>query len=263
MRITLTIHFDSRGLRVQEYYEEESIVELYQSVLERLIIATADEDDEDLSLLPPAGLAVHEERLRVWPPWPWPPWDPEDPDKPGKDEPINRTKEAPKLARQIIELEKKIANASLDLDVLFQDPLATYNPVSIFNLTDALPELAWNTYFAAFTPRNYPERAILTSTTYPASLSSILQETDRDTLEVYANPQDEDAQPLESPGPEAAERERAPFPEPTRERGEKGEKTVWLGFHPPREDGIPNGMRPRKAKSKKAMYRAFGGADGI
>lgn len=105
-------------MRIQEYYEEESIVELYQSVLERLIVATADEDDDDVSLLPPAGLAVHEERLRVWPPWPWPPWDPEDPNEPGDGgdhKPINRTKEAPELAQKIIEFEKKLANASLDL----------------------------------------------------------------------------------------------------------------------------------------------------
>lgn len=127
---------------------------------------------------------MHEERLRVWPPWPWPPWDPEDPDKPGKDKPTNRTKEAPKLAKQIIVLEKKIADASLDL-VLYQDPIATYNPVPISNLTDNLPEIAWSNYFATFTPRNYPERAIITSTTYPTSLSSILQETDRETLEAY------------------------------------------------------------------------------
>lgn len=88
-------------------------------MLERLLIATADEDDEDdFSLLKSAGLTVHEERLSVWPPWPWPPWDPEDPDEPGDGgdhKPINRTKEAPKLAKQIVEFEKKIANASLDL----------------------------------------------------------------------------------------------------------------------------------------------------
>ena len=92
-------------------------MELYQSVLERLIVATADED-EDLYLFAPTGLAVHEERLRVWPPWPWPPWDPQDPDEPGDGgdhKPINRTKEAPKLAKQIVEFEKKVANASLDL----------------------------------------------------------------------------------------------------------------------------------------------------
>lgn len=94
---------------------------MYRSILERLIIATADEDSEDdatkHSLERAPGLMIHEERLRVWPPWPWPPWDPKDPDDPDKpdDKPINRTKEAPRLAKEIIELEKKIANASLDL----------------------------------------------------------------------------------------------------------------------------------------------------
>lgn len=96
-------------------------MELYTSVLERLIIALADEDDNLAgSALPNAaeGLVVHEERLRVWPPWPWPPWDPEDPDHPGDGDdkkPINRTKEAPRLAKEIVEFEKKLANASLDL----------------------------------------------------------------------------------------------------------------------------------------------------
>jgi endothelin-converting enzyme len=94
---------------------------LYKSVLERLIIAVADEDDEDLTESPgqkAPGLTVHEERLRVWPPWPWPPWDPQDPDhpdQPGDGKPLNRTKEAPKLAKAIVEFEKKLANASLDL----------------------------------------------------------------------------------------------------------------------------------------------------
>lgn len=70
-------------------------------------------------------------------------------------------------------------------DVLYQDPIATYNPVPISNLTDAIPEINFNVYFSTFTPRAYPTRAILTSTTYPASLSTILQETSRDTLEAY------------------------------------------------------------------------------
>lgn len=69
--------------------------------------------------------------------------------------------------------------------MLFQDPIATYNPVPVSNLTDAIPEINFNVYFASFTPRNYPNRVILTSTTYPASLSSILKETDHEVLEVY------------------------------------------------------------------------------
>lgn len=73
----------------------------------------------------------------------------------------------------------------LSRDILFQDPIATYNPAPISNLTDALPEIAFNTYFSTFTPRNFPTRVILTSTTYAASLSEILAETSHETVEVY------------------------------------------------------------------------------
>jgi endothelin-converting enzyme len=163
------------------------------------------------------GLTVHEERLRVWPPWPWPPWDPEDPsdpDHPGKEphkphephdphKPVNRTKEAHKLAVKIVEFEKKLAKASLDLCVAFvlfltsftqhtifsevisQDPIATYNPVPISNLTNSLPQFSFHEYFSAFTPRSYPTRVILMSTSYPAALSSILDETHREVLKAY------------------------------------------------------------------------------
>ncbi|KAI0818519.1 metalloprotease [Irpex lacteus] len=191
--MTLWFSQPSLGLPAKEYYEEESIVEVYTSVLERLLIAIADEDEKlQLNELESDGNAftVHEDRLRVWPPWPWPPWDPEDPDDPDHpgrkpQKPINRTKEAHQLAIDIIEFEKKIANVSLDPEVISQDPVGTYNPVPISNLTDALPEISFHEYFSSFTPRNFPARVILLSTTYPASLSSILAETRREVLEAY------------------------------------------------------------------------------
>ncbi|KAI0093561.1 Metalloprotease [Irpex rosettiformis] len=190
--MTLWFSQPSLGLPAKEYYEEESVVEVYTSTLERLLIAIADEDEKLQSReFEPFEhtLTVHEDRLRVWPPWPWPPWDPEDPndpDHPGSPhKPINRTKEAHKLAVNIIEFEKKIANVSLDPEVISQDPIGTYNPVPISNLTDSLPEISFHEYFASFTPRNYPARVILLSTTYPAALSSILSETRREVLEAY------------------------------------------------------------------------------
>ena len=75
-----------------------------------------------------------------------------------------------------------------------------------------------------------------------------------DTLEV--NPAD--VTPLEEDG-DGGEVPESPAPEPV-DRRERGN---WLGFQPPPEDGIPSGMRRRKAKSKKAMFRTFGGADGF
>lgn len=70
-------------------------------------------------------------------------------------------------------------------DILYQDPIATYNPAPISNLTDALPEIEFHEYFASFTPRNFPSRVILTSTTYPASLSAILKDTKKSVLQAY------------------------------------------------------------------------------
>lgn len=160
------------------------------------------------------GLAVHEARLSVWPPWPWPPWggdedgDGDDDGGGGGDDddhkhkPVNRTKEAHKLAQSILSFEKKIANISLDLyvfsrfspfvyltipirDIIYQDPVATYNPVPIERLTSALPEINFNAYFSTFAPRNYPERVILDSLTFPGALSEVIAETPSSVLQAY------------------------------------------------------------------------------
>lgn len=88
--------------------------------MERLLINLYDEEEallvQEQSLEAPE-LTVHEERLRVWPPWPWPPWggDDDGDDDGGDHKPVNRTEEAHKLAKKIIEFEKKVANVSLDL----------------------------------------------------------------------------------------------------------------------------------------------------
>ncbi|PSR94067.1 hypothetical protein PHLCEN_2v4495 [Hermanssonia centrifuga] len=186
--MTLWFSQPSLGLPSKEYYEEESIVDLYSSVLKRLLIALADEEVEEEVLSETSDPAVYQERLKVWPPWPWPPWGPEDPgdgNDDGDNKPINRTKEAGKLAQEIIIFEKKLANASLDLDILYQDPITTYNPVPISNLTDAIPQISFHNYFSTFAPRSFPTRVILTSTTYPASLAAILNETSHNTLGAY------------------------------------------------------------------------------
>ncbi|KAL4254086.1 Peptidase M13 [Abortiporus biennis] len=188
--MTLLFGQPSLGLPSKEYYDDESIVELYQSVLERLLVTLYEEDAafeaEESEVLTVSEPTVHEDRLRVWPPWPWPPWDGgeggDDGDEHGR---RNRTEEAPILARNVVEFEKKIANASLDLDILYQDPIATYNPVPFSNLSKALPEFDFKTYLSTFAPRNFPGRVILDSLSFPESLSRILNETSRDTIQAY------------------------------------------------------------------------------
>ena len=120
-----------RLIAPQEYYDEEDITELYRHVLERLLLTLDDDEDTktlDVKDATAPGLVIHEERLRVWPPWPWPPWDGDGDDKDGEDKkPLNRTEEAYKLSTNIVKLEKKIANASLDLCVKFP---CLYDPYS-------------------------------------------------------------------------------------------------------------------------------------
>lgn len=70
-------------------------------------------------------------------------------------------------------------------DILYQDPLGTYNPMPISNLTDALPQVNFNNYIASFTPRAFPERVIVYYPAYAHSLSKILEDTPSDVIEAY------------------------------------------------------------------------------
>jgi endothelin-converting enzyme len=65
------------------------------------------------------------------------------------------------------------------------DPIATYNPVDISLLSDALPEIHFPEYFASFTPRSYPEIVVVTYPAYPAALSTILRNTSSEVVEAY------------------------------------------------------------------------------
>jgi endothelin-converting enzyme len=70
-------------------------------------------------------------------------------------------------------------------DVLQQDPIATYNPVPLSNVTDTLQQIHFPTYFSSFTPRSFPDRLILTHPPFVKSLSVILNETSSDVVEAY------------------------------------------------------------------------------
>lgn len=70
-------------------------------------------------------------------------------------------------------------------DIIQQDPIATYNPVPLSNLTDTLPQIHFPTYFSTFTPRTYPDRVILTYPAFAVSLFNILNDTSSDVIEAY------------------------------------------------------------------------------
>jgi endothelin-converting enzyme len=70
-------------------------------------------------------------------------------------------------------------------DVLYQDPIATYNPVHPTSLFEALPQIDFSTYISAFTPRRFPNRIIMTYPEYAKSLSNILNDTPNQVIEAY------------------------------------------------------------------------------
>ncbi|GAW06292.1 endothelin-converting enzyme 1 [Lentinula edodes] len=134
------------------------------------------------------SLGLPSKRKIIWPPWPWPPWGGDDGDDDGDNggkKPVNKTKRVQKLAKEVVKFESEIAHASLDLDILYQDPIATYNPAPISNLTTALPQIHFDEYFSTFAPRNYPDRVIITYPPYAHSLSEILNSTSKDVVEAY------------------------------------------------------------------------------
>ncbi|KAF5358499.1 hypothetical protein D9756_001692 [Leucocoprinus leucothites] len=178
------------GLPSKEYYEEKSTRKLYQTVVERLLTILDDGSDLDDEL----GLAqddkqtrfsTKEKTQRIWPPWPWPPWDGDDDGGDGGEDEPPRHRDIHGLAKKVVEFESKMAQASLDLDILLQDPIATYNPVHPTVLFDELPQVDFPTYFSTFTPRRFPNRVIVTYPEYARSLSKILNDTPNLVIESY------------------------------------------------------------------------------
>lgn len=176
----------------QEYYKDQAILSVYQNVIERLLVTLGD--DEAMHMKDHPGEHSHrilqteqsEDAEHVWPPWPWPPWDGEgdeddDTRKPA-DDPLLRARE---LARKVVKFESEIADATLDLDRLEQDPIGTYNPTGMNKLKSALPQINFPDYFATFTPRFFPSNVIITYKPYPSSLSRILEHTSSDVIEAY------------------------------------------------------------------------------
>ena len=170
----------------KEYYEEKEITKLYQEVLEKLltIIYEAEEEEEEERERPSTFSRFFKKPVfrvleeTTWPPWPWPPWG-------GDDEPKTPSERATQHSKKIVELEHSLAQASLDLDILYGDPYATYNPVTVRNLSQTISQVHFETYFTAFAPRNYPQKIIVTSYKYAEYLGRLLDDTPAQITEAY------------------------------------------------------------------------------
>lgn len=183
----------SLGLPAKEYYLEKDILKLYEDVIYQILTSLDEKKHRNVELQQEPQVSFSskgdESKDNVWPPWPWPPWDGEDGgngDGHGGDGHSSPAEHAKKLAKEIVKFETLIANASLDLDELQQDPIGTYNPVPIANLTLTLGKyIDIPNYLASFAPRTFPTHVIVTYLPYPKSLASILADTSSSVVESY------------------------------------------------------------------------------
>ncbi|EIW85424.1 Metalloprotease [Coniophora puteana RWD-64-598 SS2] len=186
-KMTLWFNQPSLGLPAKEYYKERAIIEVYQGVIERLLLTLDGSGNVAEEQAHPAQTVLQlGDNDHNWPSRPWPPWDGDgnDGDSP-QPRPKNPRERARQLSRDIVHFEAKIAEASLDLDKLQQDPFGTYNPMEIYRLKNTLQQINFPDYFATFTPRAYPTRVIVTYPPYASSLSDILDRTPDDVIENY------------------------------------------------------------------------------
>ena len=159
-------------------------MKLYREVIEKLLVviyeAQEEEEERRLSTLnrlfkKPVFRVLDE---TTHPPWHWPPWG-------GDDEPKTPSERAAVHAKKIVDFESSLAKATLDLDILYGDPYATYNPVTVRDLSRAISQVDFDTYFTAFAPRNYPQKIIVTSYEYAEKLGKLLSDTPADIIEAY------------------------------------------------------------------------------
>ncbi|WFD33786.1 endothelin-converting enzyme 1 [Malassezia cuniculi] len=96
----------------------------------------------------------------------------------------NETEAFTKLARRIVDFETKLARIQphqLDLS----NPLKSYNPLSIDELNELLPELSWATYMRRMSQEIVPHKVIAASVRYLEQLNELVASTPTDTLHGY------------------------------------------------------------------------------
>jgi endothelin-converting enzyme len=71
------------------------------------------------------------------------------------------------------------------MEDLYYKPFERYNPMALDKFSRTIPEIHFSEYFAAFTPRSFPDRVIVTYPEYYKSLTKILEETSAEVVEAY------------------------------------------------------------------------------
>ena len=177
------------GLPSKEYYEEPPILDLYQTVVQGILLdiathtkASATPEKRDL-------VTDLEELIEAegWP-WPWPGDDEKGGEgkKPGdghtKEEPIEIRME--KLAGKVVAFERELIRAGADPEYLF-NPHYAYNPYTVETVSDALPFLNIGTYLATYSPRAFPSNITVSHPPYLNSVTKLVESTPDYVLSGY------------------------------------------------------------------------------
>ncbi|CUA72481.1 hypothetical protein RSOLAG22IIIB_01151 [Rhizoctonia solani] len=185
--MTLQFSQGGTGLPSKEYYDDKDIIKVYTEAINAILLAVDEESAPSKSThwySKPAHwvegiLSKAQDQGFFWPPISWPPWnDPKHDDEKPKDR-------AERLAKGVVKFETRIAEAGLDLDILWGQPFETYNPTNLTDLAAALPTIDFPSYFSTFTPRAFPSRVIVSYPEYPSKLNKIIESTDYDIIEAY------------------------------------------------------------------------------
>jgi predicted metalloendopeptidase len=182
---------ERQSLTRPEYYKEDAVMSNYTIVVKRLLVHL---DSVEQGLHPESATLKYQTQDNTWSHFPRPSRDEDD-----KDDYADTDFDA--LAKAVVHFEKRLVMSALDLwvkplsarivltsdysETLYLDPIATYNPMPLQNFTRKFPQLDFPAYFAAFAPRNFPARVVVTSPAYITALSTILDETSAEVLEAY------------------------------------------------------------------------------
>ncbi|KDN51555.1 hypothetical protein RSAG8_00100, partial [Rhizoctonia solani AG-8 WAC10335] len=134
------------GLPSKEYYDDEDIIKVYTEAINAILLAIDEEStpSEGTHWYSNPAHWIEISRSKFWPPISWPPWG--DP-KPGDENPKER---AERLAKGVVKFETRLAEAGLDLDILWGQPFETYNPTNMTDIAAALPAIDFPNVIGAF-----------------------------------------------------------------------------------------------------------------
>ncbi|PWN89837.1 zincin [Acaromyces ingoldii] len=147
------------GFPDKAYYDDEDEIEFYQNVVEQSMLLL-DEAERRHKHAGSSDKVGHSKAPKS-----------------------SNGKAAKKLAKLVVELEKSIAKITPEAEDL-EDPLATYNPTSLRQLSYLFESVDWPTYLSALSVR-VPKSVIVQSPSFVKSLDSLLSRTKTPVIEAY------------------------------------------------------------------------------